>query len=99
MGADKQTSTVELLWNFSAKFKWRFSISPSTAIPDVLVTILNTDIMELKQFDSNFNRFSYKIEESGIRLIKKGISTSSDTFVNFEDIGSKIIKENKRKLV
>jgi hypothetical protein len=55
--------------------------------------------MELKQFDINFDRFHYIIEDSGIRLIKRRLAESSDTFVDFEDIGSKIIKENTRKLI
>lgn len=56
-------------------------------------------LMELKQFDTNLDSFKYIIEETGIRLIKRRIATSSDTFVEFEDIGSKIIKEKSRKLV
>jgi hypothetical protein len=55
--------------------------------------------MEFKQFDINLNRFKYIIEDTGIRLIKKRIASNSDTFVEFEDIGSKIIKENTRKLL
>ena len=55
--------------------------------------------MELKQFDINFSLFHYIIEDTGIRLIKKRIASSSDTFVDFEDIGSKIIRENSRKLL
>jgi len=55
--------------------------------------------MEFKQFDTNFDRFNYKIEESGIRLSKKGLASSSVTFVDFEDIGSKIIIEKSRKLI
>jgi len=61
--------------------------------------LVTTENMELEQFDLNFNRFKYRIEETGIRLIKKGISSSSDTFVDFEDIGSKVILENTRKLI
>lgn len=55
--------------------------------------------MEFKQFDINFDRFKYVIEDTGIRLIKKRISSSSDTFVDFEEIGSKIIIEKSRKLL
>jgi hypothetical protein len=55
--------------------------------------------MEFKQFDTNFDRFKYIIEDTGIRLIKKRIASSSDTFVDFEDIGSKIIIEKSRKLL
>jgi hypothetical protein len=55
--------------------------------------------MEFKQFDTNFDRFNYVIEDTGIRLIKKRIASSSDTFVDFEDIGSKIIIEKSRKLL
>lgn len=55
--------------------------------------------MKLKQFDTNFESYNYIIEESGIRLIKKGITSSSETFVDFEDIGSKIIIEKSHKLL
>ena len=55
--------------------------------------------MELKQFDINLHRFQYTIEETGIRLVKKRLAGSSDTFVDFEDVGSKIIKESTRKLI
>jgi len=55
--------------------------------------------MELKQFDTNLDRFHYIIEENGVRLIIKRLASTSDTFVEFEDIGSKIIKENTRKLL
>ncbi len=55
--------------------------------------------MEFKQFDTNFDRFKYIIEDTGLRLIKKRIASSSDTFVDFEDIGSKIIIEKSRKLL
>lgn len=55
--------------------------------------------MEFKQFDLNFDRLFYKIEATGIRLIKKRISSSTDTFVDFEDIGSKIIIEKSHKLI
>ncbi len=52
--------------------------------------------MEFKQFDTNFDRFKYVIEDTGIRLVKKRIASSSDTFVDFEDVGSKIIVEKSR---
>lgn len=55
--------------------------------------------MEFKQFDTNFDRFKYAIEDTGLRLIKKRIASSSETFVDFEDIGSKIIIEKSRKLL
>lgn len=55
--------------------------------------------MEFKQFDTNFDRFKYVIEDTGIRLVKKRIASSSDTFVDFEDIGSKIIIEKSQKLL
>jgi hypothetical protein len=55
--------------------------------------------MEFNQFDTNFDRFKYIIEDNGVRLIKKRIASSSDTFVDFEDIGSKIIIEKSRKLI
>ena len=55
--------------------------------------------MEFKQFDTNFDRFKYVIEDNGIRLTKKRIASSSETFVEFEDIGSKIIIEKSRKLL
>ena len=55
--------------------------------------------MEFKQFDTNLDRFKYIIEDTGVRLIKKRIASSSDTFVDFEDIGSKIITEKTRKLL
>ena len=55
--------------------------------------------MEFKQFDTNFDRFKYATEDTGLRLIKKRIASSSETFVDFEDIGSKIIIEKSRKLL
>ena len=55
--------------------------------------------MEFKQFDTNFDRFKYAIEDTGLRLIKKRIASSSETFVDFEDIGSKIVIEKSRKLL
>ena len=55
--------------------------------------------MEFKQFDTNFDRFKYVIEDTGLKLIKKRIASSSETFVDFEDIGSKIIIEKSRKLL
>ena len=55
--------------------------------------------MEFKQFDTNFDRFKYVIEDTGLRLITKRIASSSETFVDFEDIGSKIIIEKSRKLL
>jgi len=55
--------------------------------------------MEFNQFDTNLDRFNYIIEETGIRLIKKRMASSSDTFVDFEEIGSKIIIEKSRKLI
>ena len=55
--------------------------------------------MEFNQFDTNLDRFNYIIEETGIRLIKKRMASTSDTFVDFEDIGSKIIIEKSRKLI
>jgi len=55
--------------------------------------------MEFNQFDTNLDRFNYIIEETGIRLIKNRIASSADTFVDFEDIGSKIIIEKSRKLI
>lgn len=55
--------------------------------------------MEFNQFDTNFDRFKYIIEDNGVRLIKKRIASSTDTFVDFEDIGSKIIIEKSRKVL
>lgn len=55
--------------------------------------------MELKQLDVNLDRFHYTIEDTGIRLVKKRLAGSSDTFIDFEDVGSKIIKESTRKLI
>jgi len=55
--------------------------------------------MEFNQFDTNFDRFKYIIEDNGVRLIKKRMASGSDTFVEFEDIGSKIIIEKSRKLI
>lgn len=55
--------------------------------------------MEFKQIDTNFDRFIFIIEDTGLRLIKKKINSSTNTFVDFEDIGSKIIIENTRKPV
>lgn len=40
--------------------------------------------MEFKQFDTNFNRFKYVIEDIGIRLIKERIASSSDIFVTLK---------------
>ena len=55
--------------------------------------------MEFNQFDTNFDRFKYTIKDNGVRLIKKRMGSGSDTFVEFEDIGSKIIIEKSRKLI
>ena len=55
--------------------------------------------MEFTQFDTNLDHFKYIIEDTGVRLVKKRIASSSDTFVEFEDIGSKIIIEKTRKLL
>ena len=55
--------------------------------------------MELKQVDINFASYQYTIEDTGIRLIKKRLASSSDTFVDFEDVGSKTIKESTRKII
>lgn len=61
--------------------------------------MMMSDKTEIKQFATNLDRFHYIIKETGIRLIKKRISSSSDVFVEFEEVGSKIIKENSRKLI
>jgi len=53
--------------------------------------------MRFKQFDINFDRFTYIVEDTGIRLIIRRLSSSTETFVDFESIGSKIIRENTRK--
>jgi len=55
--------------------------------------------MEFKQFGTNLDRFKYIIEDDGIRIIRRRIASSTETFVEFEDVGSKIIKEKSRKLL
>ncbi|MCE2962849.1 MAG: hypothetical protein ACK567_03465 [Chitinophagales bacterium] len=55
--------------------------------------------MELNQFDLNLDRFKFIIENNGLRLIKNRIASNTDTFVEFEDIGSKIIIDKSRKLL
>jgi hypothetical protein len=55
--------------------------------------------MYLKQLDKNLDRYHYTIEDTGIRLVKKRLASSSDTFVEFEDVGSKTIRESSRKLI
>ncbi|GAB3930226.1 hypothetical protein [Mucilaginibacter myungsuensis] len=60
---------------------------------------MNTkEMMELKQFDLNFDRLHYTIQPSGIRLVNKGMASNSDIFVKFESVGSKVIVENTRNL-
>jgi hypothetical protein len=55
--------------------------------------------MYLKQLDKNLDRYHYTIEDTGIRLVKKRLASTSDTFVEFEDVGSKTIRESSRKLI
>lgn len=55
--------------------------------------------MTFKQFDINLNRFKYVIEDSGMRVINKRLFSATERFVNFENIGSEIIKVKERKLV
>ncbi len=54
--------------------------------------------MEFKQVDLGLNRSQFIIETAGIRIIRRGIANSSEVFVEFEQVGSKIIKEKSRKL-
>jgi hypothetical protein len=55
--------------------------------------------MELRQTDINFSRNYFRIDESGLFVFRKGIASSSETFIDFEDVGSKRIKENTRKIL
>ncbi|HTJ49192.1 MAG TPA: DUF4253 domain-containing protein [Cyclobacteriaceae bacterium] len=55
--------------------------------------------MTFSQFDINFNRFKYTVEESGVRVINKRLFSAAERFVPFEDIGSEIFKEKERKLI
>lgn len=54
--------------------------------------------MEYKQFGLNLYRFRYIIEANGITVIKKKLAQHTETFIEFEDIGSKIIKDNSRRI-
>ena len=54
--------------------------------------------MELKQTDFNLDHFRFNIEENGIRINRKKLSSSTEIFIEYEDVGSKIILEKKRKI-
>jgi hypothetical protein len=53
---------------------------------------------EFQQVGFNLDRFKFVVEETGVRVIQKRISSSTDIFIDFEDVGSKIIFEQSRKL-
>ena len=54
---------------------------------------------EFKQWGINLDRFHFILEETGIRMKRKRITVQTETFVDYEDIGSKIIREKSRKLI
>lgn len=54
--------------------------------------------MEYRQFDFNFERLTFIIEEKGVNIKKKTISSSTETFRRFEDMGTRIVKEKSRKI-
>lgn len=54
--------------------------------------------MEYKQFGLNLYRFRYIIEANGITVIKKKLAQHTETFIEFEDIGPKIIKDTRRSI-
>jgi hypothetical protein len=54
---------------------------------------------EFQQIGLNLDRFRFRIEETGVRVIRKRISSSTYIFIDFEDVGSKVIHEQSRKLV
>jgi hypothetical protein len=54
--------------------------------------------MTFNQFDINFTRFRYIVENTGIRVINRRMFSGSERFVRFENIGSEIIKVREKKL-
>ncbi|MGZ5190955.1 MAG: hypothetical protein ACXWCZ_08020, partial [Flavisolibacter sp.] len=55
--------------------------------------------MKFKQFDLNLDRFTFIIEDTGIRINRKKLSSSTEIFIEYEDVGSTIIVEKKRKII
>ncbi len=55
--------------------------------------------MEFKQYDTNFKRLTFKIEDDGVKVIQKGITSSSEYFVEFEEIGTKTSIQKSRNLI
>lgn len=53
----------------------------------------------LSQTSNDFSTSNFSIEENGIRIIRKGIRTGTDTFVDFDDVGTKKIFETSRKII
>lgn len=54
--------------------------------------------MELKLYDFLLDFQTFIIEEEGVRVVKKGISSRSESFIEFEYIGSTINYKNSSKL-
>ena len=55
--------------------------------------------MELKQYDTNFNRRIFKIMEDGVHVTQKGMTSSYEYFVEFEEIGTKTSIQKSRNLI
>jgi hypothetical protein len=58
---------------------------------------MNQSSVSYSQFDYNLDRFNFTIESEGLRIRRKRLSESTETFVRFEDIGTKRIKEGAQK--
>lgn len=55
--------------------------------------------MEYRQYDFNFDRFTFRITETGLQILRKRFASGSETFIEFEEIGSKVIKERSAKIL
>lgn len=51
-----------------------------------------------KQFDFNLERFTYTLEDEGVNIQKRTLSSYSENFRKFEEIGTHRIKEKSRKI-
>ena len=61
--------------------------------------ISNQDHLSFKQIDLNLSRFEYVVEDTGLRIIKKTLTSTREQFVSFENIGSEVTKEREVKYV
>jgi len=51
----------------------------------------------LYQRDLFFNRRLFKLDEEGLSVTSKSLSTSTEVFIKFQDIGVKVIKSKNGK--